>query len=213
MTTESKIIVWAADVGSIGQGRFGWCRIDQSDQTDVRTGQDKDVHAFVAEIAADLSGGHRVALGFECPLFIPVMSNPNLLNKGRPGEGNRPWSAGAGSGALATGLPICVWVFEQLKQMVSVEIKPTFDWDDLVADRASLFIWEAFVSAKAKAEDGTHHGDARVAAQSFCTSPNIIEANAVVVENPYSLVGAALLRSGLSTDLSLLSQACVVIKS
>lgn len=212
MKIEAEIVVWAADIGSIGRNRFGWCRADQNHQTSVITGENRDVYAFVSGIAADISAGYSVALGFECPLFVPVASEPNQLNNGRKGEGNRPWSAGGGSGALATGLPICVWVFEQIQKSVSTAIKPTFDWDELLAGRANLFIWEAFVTATAKTP--THHGDAEAATRSFWRAyPLISQANSVVADNPYSLVGAALLRAGLTTDLSFLSQPCVVIRS
>jgi hypothetical protein len=41
----------------------------------------------VDAIAADLNAGHHVALGFECPLFVPVSEDPNGLTSARPGEG------------------------------------------------------------------------------------------------------------------------------
>jgi hypothetical protein len=41
------------------------------------------------------------------------------LGKARGGEGNRPWSAGAGSGALATGLAQGAWMLRQLSATVS----------------------------------------------------------------------------------------------
>jgi hypothetical protein len=31
-----------------------------------------DMAAMAVRLAADLSAGRRVALGFECPLFIPI---------------------------------------------------------------------------------------------------------------------------------------------
>jgi len=46
--------------------------------------------------------------------------------------------------------------------------------------------------------------DARTATQSFWSVyPTIVGANSVTAENPFSLVGTALLRPGLSTDLGL----------
>lgn len=78
--------------------------------------------------------------------------------------------------------------------------------------QANLFVWEAFVTGLAKGL--SHHGDAEIAALSFCSEyPHIAEAGSVTAEHPYSLIGAALLRSGLSTDLDVLFTQCVVIKS
>jgi hypothetical protein len=64
----------------------------------------RDISVFAEGIAKDLSAGYAVALGFECPLFVPVAKAPEHLTKGRAGEGNRPWSAGAGVAVLASGL-------------------------------------------------------------------------------------------------------------
>lgn len=97
-------IVWVADVGSIKMNKFGWCRATY-DRTLI---QGTDITDFADGIANDLSSGNRVALGFECPLFVPIPDNPIRLTKARAGEGNRSWSAGAGSGALSTGLTECV---------------------------------------------------------------------------------------------------------
>jgi hypothetical protein len=43
-----------------------------------------------------LPGGQAVALGFECPLFVPVPEQALRLGAARPGEKNRSWSAGRG---------------------------------------------------------------------------------------------------------------------
>jgi hypothetical protein len=43
--------------------------------------------------------------------------------------------------------------------------------------------------------------------------PHIVQANAVTAENPYNLVAAALLRAGISEDVGMLSQPCIVIKA
>ena len=76
----------------------------------------------------------------------------------------------------------------------------------------NLFLWEAFVSSKAKGK--SHEEDAIISAMSFFDAyPQIISANAVRNQTPYSLIGAALLRSGMSEDVNLLSQDCIVIKA
>ena len=45
-----------------------------------------------------------IALGFERLLFIPISPQADRLGCAREGEGNQPWSGGAGSGAIVTGL-------------------------------------------------------------------------------------------------------------
>jgi hypothetical protein len=57
-----------------------------------------------------------VALGFECPLFVPLNLQPEALTTARSGEGSRPWSAGAGCGALATGLVQVAWILRKIRQ-------------------------------------------------------------------------------------------------
>lgn len=203
----NNIIVWATDIGSVRQDRFGWCRITSQSQS--VTG--KDISAFVEGVVNDLSNGKKVALGFECPLFVPVANDPQNLTRARQGEANRAWSASAGSGSLVTGLTICAWVFEKIYQSAQISIQPTVEWASFISTEANLFIWEAFVSGIAKAI--SHHGDAEIAAQTFWAKyPHIAEANAITAPNPYSLVGAALLRAGLTKDLSILSKPCIVIK-
>ncbi len=206
-----NLIVWAADVGSVRRHRFGWCRASwQQESIDTTTGT--DILAFARGVADDLSDDKKVAIGFECPLFVPVADDPLFLTSARQGEGNRAWSAGAGAAALATGLAECVWIFEKIRLLAGVPIQPTFSWEKLLSQEANLFIWEAFVSGSSKAS--SHWGDAEIAARTFWAEyPDIAKANAVTAQNPYSLVGAALLRSGLTTDLSVLSEQCIVIKS
>lgn len=202
----NNIVVWAADVGSIKNRKFGWCRAESNMSFLSGT----DIIAFAKGIADNLNTGKRVALGFECPLFIPVTENPILLTSPRLGEGSRPWSAGAGCGALATGLTECVWVFENIRRLSQHTIHPTFNLEQFEMGQANLFIWEAFVTADAKSS--TDMGDAVIAARMFWDRyPNIT--SDVTAQNPYSLVGAAMLRSGLTTDINVLFKACVVIKA
>lgn len=203
------LIVWVADVGSIQKKKFGWCRSTSSKSSTI-TGT--DITQFVDGIVKDISEGKRIALGFECPLFVPITENPVGLTSARKGEGDRAWSAGAGCGALAVGLTETVWVFERLRKLSKKEIVPTFEWDIFISGHGNLLIWEAFVTKEAKAL--SHHGDAQVAASSFWNRyPDVVKANSVKADNPFSLVGAALLRSGLTTNLEFLVTPVVVIRS
>jgi len=49
------------------------------------------VIALADAVTDDLDAGLPVALGFECPLFVPVPDEAELLGSAREGDGNRPW--------------------------------------------------------------------------------------------------------------------------
>ena len=204
------LVAWCADIGSVKNKRFGWCRGTKiEDKFEVITGT--DIGDFAEGIADDLSKGNKVALGFECPLFVPISEEPKQLTSARQGEGDRAWSAGAGCGALATGLTECVWILNGIKELSKARITPTFDWNGFYKGLGNLFIWEAFVSKNSKAT--THSGDAEVAVKAFLREyPNIVQANAVTTENSYNLVAAALLRAGVTNNIGMLSESCIVIK-
>ncbi|WP_186431379.1 hypothetical protein [Clostridium sp. BSD9I1] len=204
-----NIIVWCADVGSIKNKRFGWCRAELGTDEGLRCGI--SIEDFAIGIAQDLSNGYKIALGFECPLFVPITDNPIYLTSGRIGEGDRPWSAGAGCGSLATGLTECAWILAKVKDSVKSEIKITFSWEEFISNSLNLFIWEAFITKKSKS--ATHDGDAQVAVNAFIKHyPNIVQANTIRVDNPYNLIAAAILRVGISENIKLLKQSCIVIK-
>lgn len=168
---------------------------------------------LVDALTADLHTARPVALGFECPLYIPVPAEAQLLGKARIGEGNRSWSAGAGSGALATGLVQACWVLRALRERVTDE-PAHVDWPSFKRARRGLFMWEAFVSAKAKATDLTHHGDAAIAVERFfAVLPDPTTADELDAPSPFSLIGAALVWSGWSDDVELLRRKCLVVKA
>ena len=132
------------------------------------------------------------------------------MTKARLGEKDRPWCAGAGSGALATGLTEYVWIFERIHKSSQIEILPTFDFNELVYGKANLFIWEAMVTRLQKGD--SHADDAEIASGSFWDNySNIDAANAIKVANPFSLVGAGLLRARLTNDIEFLFKSCIVL--
>src|SRR5258708_25174372 len=98
-----ELTIACADIGSIRKGRFGWALRDYPEDLAARD-DDNDIAVFVREISQRLRDGRPVALGFECPLFVPLPEDPVELTRARKGEGNRAWCARAGAGALATGL-------------------------------------------------------------------------------------------------------------
>ncbi len=99
---------------------------------------------LASEISRALRNGKQVAVGMEMPLFIPLKCGLPLTNA-RIGEGNKAWSAS--SSPLFGGLPFPFWLFQQIKEKVrTIAIKPTYNWEDFIRQRANLLIWEAFVS-------------------------------------------------------------------
>ena len=159
-----NMVVWVADIGSIKQKHFGWCRgIGQDDRK-----HGTDIENFVDGIVNDLINEKKVAIGFECPLFVPIADKPEDLTKRREGENNRPWSAGAGCCSLATGLAECVWIFERIKKS-KVEVKPTFSWKDFRLNESNFFIWEAFVTSQSKEDSNSdsHSMDAQKVVNRF----------------------------------------------
>jgi len=204
------LVVYCADIGSVSKGRFGWAHGEHGGRHFAVTAGD-NIKDLVSYVARDLSAGFSVALGFECPLYVPISKDPEGLTSARLGEGSRAWCAGAGSGALATGLTETVWILHQVRQKLESPVPAFLDWNEFQSCNHGLFLWEAFVTGQAKG--GSHQADADIAVRAFASAlPDIPAANAVHADNVHSLIGAALLRTGWSSDLTLLSTSCVVIK-
>jgi hypothetical protein len=204
-------VIYAADIGSVSAGNFGWARLDaQHGSVQVEHDGGTEIAELVEAVAHDLDRRRGVALGFECPLFVPVPAEARQLGKARSRERDRPWSGGSGTGALATGLVQTSWVVDEIRQRCSTALA-YLDWDKFAAAGVGLFLWEAFVTGAAKA--ATHTDDALIAASTFRDAlPSPAAANAVAAERPMSLLGAAMLWSGWATALETLHTPCLVIK-
>jgi len=197
--------VFCADIGSIPRGNFGW----YGEVPEPRSGNDPEI--MVEEMGLELSKGHHVSVGFECPLFVPVPFDKMSLTSARRGEGRRPWSAGAGCGALATGLTEVVWVLRVLRAL-QPEKMAYLDWSEFLAAETGLFIWEAFVSGMAKGS--SHIDDAMRGVHAFQAASARPSLNsAITCDETYSLIGAAMLRSGWSSDVANLHKQCSVISA
>jgi len=208
----NQVIVFCADIGSIRKCNFAWARGIATGNGLTELYSKNDIHELVDAAAEDLNAGASVAMGFECPLFVPISEDPAMLTSAREGEGNRAWCAGAGAGALATGLTETIWILKELRKKIRIKVQAFVNWSDFCGAGSGLFLWEAFVSGQAKEKDDL--ADAEKAVRSFTSVfPDIQEANAISEPNVHSLIGAALLRTGWSTDLSLLEVPCVVIKA
>lgn len=204
----NNLAIFCADVGSIKANNFGWAA-KLPDEVTIQQGS--DISEFAQLISYSIDRGHKVSIGFECPLFVPMRENVLLVNSSRKGEGNRSWSAGAGTGALATGLVEVLWVLNQVTKITGKSQKAEVSWENFIKSD-SVHLWEAFVTSTSK---GTGHAeDAVIAIESFIEAlPDVSSANAIDEEMVLSLVGAAALRAGWSESLELLSKPCVVIKA
>jgi hypothetical protein len=205
------LIVHCADVGAVSKDNFAWARLAVGEQGTACT-TDHDIEKFADTVATDLNSGAHVAVGFECPLFVPVPEDPRGLTSGRPNEHDRPWSAGAGASSLATGLTQTVWILDHAKRRTSITPAVFLKWQPFWTAVGGLFVWEAFVTRAAKTR--THHGDAELAVMSFRDSlPDPEQQNAVVCAGPVrSLIGAALLQAGWVKELAWLGESCLVIR-
>lgn len=199
------IVVVCADIGAVAKENFGWW--SSLGDSGVRPS------TLARHVSSVLDAGKPVALGFECPLFVPLVEDEMFLTSARSGEGSRAWSAGAGCGALATGLVQTAWVLQEIRVQLAQATSAFLSWQEFSTSQSGLFLWEAFVTGKAKGD--SHTADARLGAEAFVrTLPDPMSCNAVTCGSAaYSLVGAALLRTGWSDDLRLLQEPCLVVRA
>jgi hypothetical protein len=207
----TNLTIYCADIGSVRRGNFGWARLSTDSPTEPCV-IGSEMGQLASSVATDLNCQRKVALGFECPLFVPISDDPVELTSARPGEGNRAWCAGAGAGSLATGLTQTFWVLERIRLLTKEEAPLFFDWQTFQGPGTGLFVWEAFVTGKAKA--GSHRADAETAVMAFYAGlPNPETLNAIKSTKVRSLIGAALLQSGWTIDIDCLGKACLVVRS
>jgi hypothetical protein len=200
--------IFCADIGSVKGGRFGWFGIG----LDGYAAPGNSIEELASAVAEKIRSGGKVALGFECPLFVPLRDEPMKLTNARSGEGNRSWSAGAGCGALTTGLVEVTWLLEKIRAYTPKSAAAFLDWKAFEKADSGLFLWEAFVTGKAKGSGDAH--DAEIAVQTFLSAyPNPDSANAISERRVFSLVGASVLWAKWSEDLQYLSKPCLVIKA
>lgn len=204
------LAVFCADVGSVKSGNFGWARTETGSPS-VAEYDSSSPRDLADAVAQELLSGRPVALGFECPLFVPVPVVDAALGAARNGEGNRAWSAGAGAGVLATGLVQVAWVLRAIRAHCP-EDALHLAWADFCASGQGLLVWEAFVSASAKGT--THVDDATIAVAAFSAAlPDPTIASAITAEGPLSLAGAVGLWSGWLNDAIALHQVPLVIRA
>jgi hypothetical protein len=219
----TDLVVYCADIGSVKAGNFGWARLAQ----DAKPHTNTSIEALIEKLAGDLTLGRPVAMGFECPLWIPLPPKCEQLGSARRGESgkgvnSRPWSAAGGAAVLTTGAAQVPWLLRALTSRVPTQ-SAFLDWPEFEAEKRGLFLWEAFVSGDSKAdkdsEDG-HWKDALTGAQGFESARNAGALEKGEVRPPdnadhevVSLIGAAMLHTDWSDDPALLSKPCLVVKA
>ena len=213
------LAIYCADIGSIKKKNFGWAVVHGDEQ---RSG--KQIGGMVDDVVGSLAAGIKVALGFECPLWVPVPDDPSQLTDGRAVDGNKAWSAFSGASVLATGLTETAWILRELRRRLEgrgVWVPAAhLDWQEFAGSNTGVFLWEAFVTGAAKgtgedAEKDQHVDDALTACREF-TARLPDPATRSPCEPPHavrSLIGAAVLWSGWSEDPGLLRAKCVVVKA
>ena len=206
-----ELIIYVADAGSVSKGNFHWVSSRNIEESAL------DPRGLAEAVAKDLNSGKKVALGYESPLFVPTDIDPHSLGCARDGEcqqatGNRPFTAGAGAAVLATGIQSLAWVLRETKKLAPNTTAST-RWDDFRGGSCQLFVWEAFVSGSEKAYPPSHSGDAALAIAAFRkVSSDENNPTRIRCSVAFSLVGAAVVWSGLSKDLTLLEEPGVVLR-
>ena len=207
---KSEIAIYAIDVGSIKRKNFAWAKHGGKAGTEIKDLADS--------IVKDLKQNKRVALGVECPLFVPCPLNPEDLGKARDVDisprQNRAFSAAAGACAAMTGMTQLAWILRYVKQQCA-GVRGTTCWDEFVGtENSRLCIWEAFVSGTSKGND--HLDDAKAAVRAFDDVLRNLDKeplSAVSREGSFSMADALLLWAGLSEGRKALHRSCVVVKA
>jgi hypothetical protein len=112
---------------------------------------------------------------------------------------------------MATGLVQAAWVLRLLRARAPAE-RAFLDWEAFVYAGRGLYLWEAFVTDKAKA--ATHVDDAYVAVRCFADSlPDPTKANTIDEAIVLSLIGTCLAWSGWDSAAELLGEPCLVLRA
>jgi hypothetical protein len=159
--------VFCIDVGS--PAKIGWADSEGADGTGATLAD------ALAKLAHRLRSGQPVAIGFEAPIWTPHRVDLQRITSRRGGAEaafNRPWSAGAGTGALGAALGLMPWCLTEIAK-IEPKAAATVDPQKFAAN-GGLLLWEAFISGAMKIVGSTHHDDARLACDEFCKRwPNV----------------------------------------
>lgn len=236
------IAVACADIGRFREketdNRFGWAIGWGNSQPSEWEGG-VGITGFVDAVTEWIRRG-RIALGFECPMWVPIDDEPASLTRSRcvdwvrSDNGRklwRPWSAAAGTAVTAVGLSQISWILERIRMKVTQCPEVFFDWKRFAQAESGVFFWEALVSGgtASRAEAGSVHvSDAKAAVRQFFRESQRRDEwadpmpercqNCELSECRHrgrvrSLIGGALLWADWSRDAALLHQPCVVVRT
>jgi hypothetical protein len=213
--------VVAVDIGSVKPpSRFGWAAFDAPSQEAIADGNDPDT--AVSCLLDGLAEGRQAALLVEAPMSVPVPAvredRWRLLGRARDGEGNRSWSAGAGMGALATGLAQGAWMLKWVAEAApagAVTTQPAL-WR---GGRARLLLAEVFVSGAGKpvpVAAGQHAADATAAGKAVIERLDMPDGLVSDVRcsphEAFNLLAAMAMWAGLAIDPGELREDPLVIR-
>jgi hypothetical protein len=141
-------IIYAADVGR--PSNLGWARC-----ADGKLSVGDGARSLAEAMASDASNRLSLAIGFECPLFLPVADEPTNMLKARTNEGRRSWSAGAAPSATTSGIVAMAWVLRRFAEMLGRVPAVFTEWDSFAKADGDyrLLVWEAFVSEREQKSD------------------------------------------------------------
>ncbi len=199
-----QAVHYGMDAGSIPNGNFSWVSSNLPEK------DSNDLDALASHITDNLRAGRHVTLGLECPLFWPCPDEVARLGTRRLGEGRRSWSAGAGATITPTGCQSLAWLLRSVAAKTPAA-QGTTCWDDFEADKASIFLWEAFASDKP--ETVPHDIDARLVLLTFLRwrqNPALLEQ--ITADRTINLAAALLLWSGVGKDSTAIRSSCLALK-
>ena len=133
--------------------RYLWTTLGWASYPAATDRDQSSIRELAGFVVQTLNVGGRVALGFECPLWVPIPDEPSQLGSKRDDERDRAWSAGGGAYSLTTGLAQVAWILGQIRHEVP-HVEAFLDSEDFQRASSGLFLWEAFVTGVAKA--GSH---------------------------------------------------------
>jgi hypothetical protein len=208
------------DIGSVGPpSKFAWAGFDSPGRGVVASGDDPGT--AVSALLSGLAEGGRAVLLLESPMSVPVPQGRadswRLLGRARDGEGNRPWSAGAGAAVLATGLAQGAWMLRFLAA-AAPGLAATTQPAHWRRGGAQLLLAEAFVSAAGKpvpVSGGQHAADATAAGLAMV---ELLDASGPLgsdvrcsPQESFNLLAAMALWSGLRIDPGELHEEVLVV--
>jgi hypothetical protein len=216
MSSDPATTVACLDVGSVKRNSVGWAVLGS------RRIHGGDLQHFIGALDAEINQGRKIALGFECPLYVPRRTDPINLTRKRFGEIGVNWCGGPGGSVLATGLVQVRWVLDRLLEKHQ-QLRGTTRWAEFCKNEATILIWEAFVTSQVgpkvsvcefrHSRGKPHERDALAGALACEIRIGTIglTTSDLGIEDSVSLVALQLIASGLASDLTLLNEQCAVV--